>query len=108
VDDVTWERWWVRAGREQLSELLWERWDPIGWPPSNRSSGFKPPRGEYAGYARPVADMFRAHKSAEEIAAHLEDVEANTIGLRNLKDQRAVARELLAWYARAVPHDQGS
>ena len=50
VDDASWARWWRLKGRDQLTGLLWEKWDPIGWPKSETSRGYKPPRDEYESY----------------------------------------------------------
>src|SRR3954447_12365351 len=90
--------WWRQAGEQELRELLFWRWDPIGV-----SGSFPNARDEYDAYAPRVAALLRGGASAEAIDAHLEQVAVERMGLAPGRPRAAVGTEVVRWYERS-PH----
>ena len=60
---------------EEIKNLLWKEWDPIGVNDNSEASG------EYDSYADQIYAMLRRGADAEEIARHLSWVVTTLIGL---------------------------
>lgn len=93
MDLVDWQAWWKRSGARELNDLLWTRWDPIGWPARGEDAAFKPPEDEYASYAGVVGRMLREGAEAADIAASLRRIEVESMGLADVGDRTDVADE---------------
>jgi hypothetical protein len=93
--------WFKRRGAGRLRRTLMLHWDPIG------VAGVASARDEYDSYLGLVADHLRRGSSVEEIAALLESIRADRMGLR--KDRRADVRAasgLKVWYADEMARTQ--
>jgi hypothetical protein len=96
----TWQTWWTERGRDELGELLWQRWDPIGF--ASPSGHFKPPRDEYMGYVDELGRLLRDGASAADVEAFLSEVVRVRLRLDPELDAAAVGHELVAWHAKAT------
>lgn len=67
-------RWWRETGEHELRQLLLWRWDPIGV-----VDYFPNTADEYDGYASQLVEVLRGGGDSEAIAAHLRDVERQTM-----------------------------
>jgi hypothetical protein len=88
---------WFRArGEEQLRELLFWRWDPIGV-----ASAFPHTWDEYDRYAPRVVGVLRAGGDAAAVADELGRIEHEVIGLERGERPATVAAAaaIVAWYA---------
>lgn len=97
MDLETWCLWYKRRGAGRLRHLLMRQWDPIG------VAGIPPARDEYDSYVGLVADRLRTGASVEVIAALLESIRCDQMGLpaRHARDVQ-VADALRTWYAGEV------
>jgi hypothetical protein len=68
-------RWWREAGEHELRQLLLWRWDPI-----SVADDFPNTADEYDGYAPQLVQALRHGGDADAIAAHLSDVERQSMG----------------------------
>lgn len=100
VFDREWTFWWRWTGWTELSRLLWERWDPIGFAHED-GRGYKPPEDEYDSYVDRVGDLLRRGADAGEIRSHLEQIENDSIRLGPADERSDVASEIVAWYQEA-------
>jgi hypothetical protein len=73
-----WGAWWLESGRDELGQLLWERWDPIGFP--SPSGGYKPPRDEYMDYVDSLERLLRGGACADDVDAFLREVVGRGMG----------------------------
>lgn len=91
--------WFEARGEEQLRELLFWRWDPIGV-----ASAFPATWDEYDRYAPRIAAVLRAGGDAAAVAAELAAIERAVMGLERGDDvaARAAAEAIVAWYPRAT------
>jgi hypothetical protein len=78
----------------RINEVLHYLWDPIG------VRGEPHARDEYDGYVPDIYSLLQKGASAEQIAAHLEKIETEWIGLSsNPEHSLAIAHKLLEWRA---------
>jgi hypothetical protein len=66
VRDEEFATWWRDAGQEQLGEILYWEWDPIGINPA-----FPATRGEYDGYPEQIAAELRKGRGRKDVEAVL-------------------------------------
>lgn len=90
--------WWKETGQDELCQILFWRWDPIGV-----AGAFPSSRGEYDDYAGQVLGLLKAGSDADEIAAQLARIESETIGLAEGNDVAVAHRQEVAtmiehWY----------
>src|SRR3954451_22436586 len=90
--------WWRQAGEQELRELLFWRWDPIGV-----SGSFPNARDEYDAYAPRVAALLRGGASGEGIHPALDQVAVERMGLARGRPGAAVVPEVGRWYERSPP-----
>jgi hypothetical protein len=96
--DEEFERWWAETGERELRELLYWAWDPIGV-----SSSFPYAVDEYDGYAPALVRALRAEASETEIAAMLEAVQRDRMGLGADADlARSATLRILHWYRESL------
>jgi hypothetical protein len=100
VSESPWTYWWASTGRKELSRLLWERWDPIGFP-TDDGRQYKPPEDEYEFCVDGLGELLRSGGDAATVQSHLEGIENDSIGLRPAEDRSEVAAEIVRWYAQA-------
>jgi hypothetical protein len=76
---------------EQVKEVLWEDWDPIG------VNGFSGAEDEYDSYAEEILSIARQTHSANAVAEHLVAIEYERMGLfkRNTSKVMSVAEKIL-------------
>jgi hypothetical protein len=67
-------RWWRETGEDELRQLLLWRWDPIGV-----ADYFPSTADEYDGYTPQVVQVLRNGGDADAIAAHLREVERQSM-----------------------------
>ena len=93
------DRWWAETGEHELRQLLLWRWDPIGV-----ADSFPSAADEYDGYAPALADLLRRGATEAEVAAHLEAIERDTIGLPATSSERldSMAELPMARFAASV------
>jgi hypothetical protein len=97
LTDEEFECWWDETGERELRELLYRAWDPIGV-----SGSFPFAVDEYDGYARRIVRLLRAGRTDTEIAAMLEAVERDQMGLGHA-DRDQVSDRANSSLVRAVP-----
>jgi hypothetical protein len=99
LTDAEHAAWWDAHGEEQLRELLFWRWDPIGV-----DTAFPATWDEYDRYAPRVVAVLRAGGDAAAVAAELAAVEHEVMGLHGRDDARraAAAEAIVAWYEHAT------
>jgi hypothetical protein len=68
-------RWWHETGEHELRQLLLWRWDPIGV-----ADYFPNTADEYDGYAPQLVQALRKGADGEAVAAHLREVERESMG----------------------------
>lgn len=74
---------------KRIDEILWTDWDPIG------VTGIEQARDEYYGYLPEVFRMLLEGATSSEIAAYLQQVTTQTMGLSStLEDHVAVAEKI--------------
>ena len=67
--------------REQISQILWEKWDPIGVNDTPEA------RSEYDGYVASIFTLLMQGTSDEKIAALLRQHETVNMGLRGSSEE---------------------
>ena len=93
MDLEQWCRWYKRRGAGRLRIVLMREWDPIG------VAGTPEARNEYDGYLGTVAERLRADASRDDVAALLESVRCNRMGLpADREADLRVADALRNWY----------
>jgi hypothetical protein len=93
--------WWKRRGARGLRQVLMEEWDPI------HVRDFPEAQDEYDSYLGPIAERLRSGSSPEDLAAYLDFVTEERMGLGNPKKANPLAHEanltaarrMLEWYA---------
>jgi hypothetical protein len=95
-----WRSWWAECGRAELAELLWSRWDPVGF--ESPQGGFKPPRDEYARYADELEKLLRSGATANDVDDVLRDVVVRRMRLDPDLDTVPIGHDVIDWYTRAV------
>jgi hypothetical protein len=86
------DRWWRERGANELRDLLYDEWDPIGLMGLAEDS-----RDEYEAYAGQIVRRLRAGSSEEELAALLESFRLE-MGLEPGEPPLGVARMICDWY----------
>ena len=91
--------WWRRTGEQELRQILFWRWDPLGV-----ADCFPDTADEYDGYAPQLVKLLRADATEAEIAAHLAEVEHETMGLSWPRPEALadLAAFLKGWYESSV------
>ena len=94
-------RWCKQAGFDELRQLLFWRWDPIGvedWFPVTAS--------EYDAYARVLLSRLRAGATAEQVAEYLLEVERTDMELGFSDDAhlREVGERVVDWFGKSIRH----
>ena len=80
--------------RRRVDEVLHYIWDPIG------VRGEPHARDEYDSYVPEVYSLLQSGASAEQIAAHLDKIATERMGLNpNMKHSLVTAHNLLDWRA---------
>jgi len=80
--------------RTRVNEVLHYIWDPIG------VRGEPNARDEYDAYVPRVCSLLQAGAAVEQIAAHLDNIATESIGLKsNMKHSLLTATNLLNWRA---------
>jgi hypothetical protein len=92
METADYERWWRERGADELRELLYEEWDPIGLKRLAEDSS-----DEYEAYAGQLARRLRAGASEEEVAALLQAFRVE-MGLEPGGLDLATARRIREWY----------
>jgi len=83
-----------RELRQRINEVLHYLWDPIG------VRGEPHARDEYDAYVPEIYSLLQKDASAEQLAAHLEEIEAERMGLSsNHEHSVSIAHKLLEWRA---------
>lgn len=102
ADDLSsaaaWYAWFKVTGGHELRRLVMNTWDPIG------VAGIPEALDEYDGYLGKIAQLLRAHVSADDLADHLQQIRTEAMGLppdRSL--DVSVAEALIAWYEESRP-----
>jgi len=94
VDLQQWCLWYKRRGAGWLRRVLMREWDPIG------VADVPEARGEYDGYIGLVGDRLRRGAPNQEVAALLESIRRDRMGLPAHSEADSHAAETLrAWYA---------
>jgi hypothetical protein len=95
LTDAEHAAWFQARGEEQLRELLFWRWDPIGV-----ATAFPHSWDEYDGYAPRIAGILRDGGDQAAVAADLGRIEHEVIGLdrRERPGTVAAAAAIVAWY----------
>lgn len=92
------ERWWREAGEQQLRQILYWRWDPIGI-----ADDFPWSEGEYNDYARPIVEHLRARGQEHDLVGILGQIELGEMELDNTRALRRrrleIADFIAEWYA---------
>jgi hypothetical protein len=88
-------RWWRETGENELRQLLFWRWDPVGV-----ADYFPNTADEYDLYAPQLVQVLREGGDAGAIAAHLRDIERQRMdgpltSKRRLRDVGSLIRD---WY----------
>jgi len=99
------QRWWDEAGRWQLRQLLFWRWDPIGI-----NDDFPFTLDEYDRYAEPIGSLLGRGTDVNEIAAYLQGIEEDAMELRRGDVPgdhcHTVARLIADWHRNSIAHWQ--
>jgi hypothetical protein len=91
MERAEWLRWWRERGEAELRDLLYDEWNPIGFP------GLIP-RDEYDIYLGPLVQRLQEGASAEEVADHLSGLRARIVATDNREADLRVAAMLHDWY----------
>lgn len=94
-------RWIREAGFEQLRQLLFWLWDPIGV-----NDAFPDTADEYDAYVRTLLSRLRQGMTADDVAAYLLEVERGPMGLAvgHAAPRRDVAERVVDWFEASVGH----
>jgi hypothetical protein len=87
--------WWRAMGEHELRQLLFWVWDPI-----EIKDEFPTTAGEYDGYALEIATALASGMSSEELAALLQTIEQDRMGISRARAD-ATASRLSDWYERS-------
>jgi hypothetical protein len=94
VELSEWHMWWKQRGARGLRRLLLEQWDPIGVGDAPEAAD------EYDSYMGQIAELLRSGKSAEDVAAYLNVVSGDRMGIDPDPDANLdAARKIVQWYA---------
>lgn len=97
-DELTTEqfaKWWKQTGENELRQLLFWRWDPIGV-----SEAFPNAADEYDGYAPQVVQALRNGATESQLADVLMSLEVEAMGLSSQDSDLLPAAALLRhWYS---------
>jgi len=97
------QRWWHEAGRGQLRQLLFWRWDPIGV-----NDDFPFTFDEYDSYAEPIGSLLGQGAAVDEIAAFLQGTEKDEMELGGGAGPddhcHQVARLIANWHRNSTSH----
>ncbi|HET6507161.1 MAG TPA: hypothetical protein VFG42_10245 [Baekduia sp.] len=85
--------WWEAHGEEELRELLFWRWDPIGV-----ASAFPDTWDEYDPYAPRVVAVLRAGGEADAVAAELAAIALEVMGIAAPEPAERAAPAIVGWY----------
>src|SRR4051794_22142789 len=91
------DRWWRERGMQQLRDLLYQHWDPIGLKNLAEDSA-----DEYEAYAGQIVRRLRAGADDEELAVLLESFRRD-MGLQPAEPPFDTARMTSDWYRSASP-----
>jgi hypothetical protein len=97
LTDAEHAEWFRAQGEEQLRELLFWRWDPIGV-----ADAFPATWDEYDAYAPRVVAVLRGGGDADAVAAELDAIARDVIGLPAPEAARRGAEAIVAWYAEST------
>jgi hypothetical protein len=95
-------RWWEQRGQNELHQILYWCWDPIGI-----NGAFSVNEDEYDSYVDQVFELATAAASPATIADYLGSVERDRITISTSEDHRlAVAKRVIEWYPNSLAHWQ--
>jgi hypothetical protein len=101
LSDEQFPRWADEVGFDELRQILFWRWDPIGIQDS-----FPNTADEYDRYARVLLTRLRDNVTPPEIAAYLVDVEKSRMFFGRQQsedgDLHALGDRIAAWYDRSA------
>jgi hypothetical protein len=88
-------RWWKETGERELRQLLYWQWDPIGV-----NAAFPSAADEYDSYAPGVVEALSRGEDEAQIAAMLESIERERMGLDGggAERLRSAANRITSWY----------
>jgi hypothetical protein len=94
-------RWWKETGEQELRQLLYWQWDPIGV-----NDSFPYAVDEYDGYAPQVVQAVRRKAAESEIVDMLEMIERDIMGLDRGSSDLAtpLVGRILHWYEDSQRH----
>jgi hypothetical protein len=88
--------WWKQQGARELRALLMEAWDPI------QVADVPEAADEYDGYMPQLARKLREGATPEDIAAYLDAVEVDMMGMDPLQRNTDVGERIVRWYANSI------
>jgi hypothetical protein len=91
------DRWWQERGMQQLRDLLYQHWDPIGLKDLAEDSA-----DEYEAYAGQIVRRLRAGADDQELALLLESFRLD-MGLAPADPPLDTARMIADWYRASRP-----
>lgn len=97
LTDAEHAAWFEAQGEEQLRELLFWRWDPIGV-----ADAFPLTWDEYDAYAPRIVAVLRAGGDAAAVAGELAVIARDVIGLPPSGAAEGAARAIVDWYAEST------
>jgi hypothetical protein len=99
VNTEQFAEWWRQTGHHELKQILFWRWDPIGV-----ADDFPETADEYDSYAPQLVELLHADATEAEIAAHLAEIEHETIGLSRRRPNALaeLASFLKGWFEASV------
>jgi hypothetical protein len=89
--------WWDARGEEQLRELLFWRWDPLGV-----DTAFPATWDEYDAYAPRIVAVLRAGGDRVAVAAELAAIARDVMGLPAPRAAEDAARAIVDWYGEST------
>ncbi len=92
-------RWCKQAGFDELRQLLFWHWDPIGV-----NDTFPVTADEYDAYARVLLSRLRTGATAEQVAEYLLEVERSSMGFSGDVDLQDVGERVVAWFDQSIPY----
>jgi hypothetical protein len=102
VELAEWHMWWKQRGARGLRGLLLREWDPIGVGDAPEAAD------EYDSYLGQIAERLRSGTSAEDLAAYLNVLSGEPMGLDPNPDANLhAARKIVEWYANEMMQDDG-
>lgn len=103
MDIAQQRQWWKEQGDPELRGQLMEHWDPIGIKDVPEAAS------EYDGYRGQVVELLRQRASAEDVAAHLAELQTSRMGLPASPEHLLpVGQLLVAWYEDSVSRWEAS